>query len=401
MFFAKVKENHGDANVANGDLFFSLAVGRFVLSHTELLALWSKLKADEAAKESITLASGAQQLSASIQEVNSSIEEMAATHHELTDLSKINKSSLSEMDLLLSGVADGIGHVGNQLDEVCSRLSQISQIGEQVSNIADQTNLLALNAAIEAARAGDHGRGFAVVAQEVGKLAGNTKEAVINVKNLAGEMEHLSEAATTSSKNIRESFNSYTTHATSASKNVHESLDKVEDASRVLDGIAQIIQQISATAESFASSGEHLAEITAFGGACAENSDRVRKASLSVLDASLASLKEDTPVHILAGRLNDHAKLLNTISGNIGKGTKVVDHTECAFGRWYFGEGGKNHGHLPSWQAIDKPHRKVHQIGSSLVKYSLSDDAEKMAEASLELLSRFVALKEEISANID
>jgi len=179
-----------------------------VLSHTELLALWSKLKADEAARESSALASGAQQLSAAIQEVNASIEEMAAAHHELTDLSKVNKSSLAEMDLLLSGVADGIGNVGHQLDEVCSRLSQISQIGEQVSNIADQTNLLALNAAIEAARAGDHGRGFAVVAQEVGKLAGNTKEAVVNVKNLAGEMEHLSEAATSSSINIRESFDS-------------------------------------------------------------------------------------------------------------------------------------------------------------------------------------------------
>jgi len=164
----------------------------------------------------------------------------------------------------------------------------------------------------------------------------------------------------------------------------------------VLDGIAQIIQQISATAEGFASSGEHLAEITAFGGACAENSARVRKASLSVLDASLASLKEDTPVHTLAARLNDHAKLLTTISENIGRGTKVMDHTECAFGSWYFGEGGKKHGHLPSWQAMDKPHQKVHQLGSSLVKYSRSEDAEKMAEASLKLLSRFVALKEEI-----
>jgi len=164
----------------------------------------------------------------------------------------------------------------------------------------------------------------------------------------------------------------------------------------VLDGIAQIIQQISATAEGFASSGEHLAEITAFGGACAENCARGRKASLSVLDASLASLKEDTPVHTLAARLNDHAKLLTTISENIGRGTKVMDHTECAFGSWYFGEGGKKHGHLPSWQAMDKPHQKVHQLGSSLVKYSRSEDAEKMAEASLKLLSRFVALKEEI-----
>jgi len=397
VFFTRTKENREAGSLENGELFFSLAVGKFVLAHTELLALWSKLKADEAARESLSLATGAQELSAAIQEVNATIEEMAAAHHELTDLSRINKSSLADMDLLLSGVADGIGHVGDQLDEVCSRLSQISQIGEQVSNIADQTNLLALNAAIEAARAGDNGRGFAVVAQEVGKLAGNTKDAVITVKNLAGEMENLSVAATNSSKIIRESFHSYTNHVTTASINVHESLEKVEDASRALSGITQIIQQISSTARNFAQSGEHLVAITSFGGACAENSSRVHKASLLALDSSFALLKEDTPVHSLAARLYDHAGLLHTISESIGKDAKVMEHTECSFGRWYFGEGGHKYGHLPSWQAIDIPHRKVHEIGSSLVKHSRSDDAEKMAEASLELLSRFVALKEEIS----
>ena len=42
--------------------------------------------------------------------------------------------------------------------------------------------MLSLNASIEAARAGEHGKGFAVVASEVGKLVGETSDAVGNIQ---------------------------------------------------------------------------------------------------------------------------------------------------------------------------------------------------------------------------
>ncbi|MBF7083029.1 CZB domain-containing protein [Desulfallas sp. Bu1-1] len=395
------KKAGNQKNNSSGEFAFGFAVGRFIMAHTDLLALWSRIKADEAAGEAEELAVGAQQLSASIEEVNASIEETTAAHHELDKLSQANQTALAEMENLLKVVSDGITSVSKQLEEVGKRLNQVNQIGEQVANIADQTNLLALNATIEAARAGEHGRGFAVVAQEVGKLAGHTKEAVNTVKNLAQEMGQLSNVAVQSSKEMSNSFSGYADHVASAAKSIRESIEQVETASKSLDGIATAVQQITAAAENFAQTGQRLAEITSFGSACTANAAHISQVALPVLEDLFDNFTEDTIIHVLAARLFEHARLLDNIVKNAGSGQNVVTHTECNFGRWYFGEGAKHFGHLPSWKALDGPHRLVHSVGNDLMKESTPESAQRLAEVSLDLLRCFVELKRQVAGNVN
>lgn len=87
------------------------------------------------------------------------------------------ENSINQVSTTEQHLAQVIGNLQSQLDEVGRVISAIS-------NISRQTNLLALNAAIEAARAGEHGRGFAVVAEEVRALANNTTDATSQVATI-------------------------------------------------------------------------------------------------------------------------------------------------------------------------------------------------------------------------
>ncbi|MGN0326786.1 MAG: methyl-accepting chemotaxis protein [Lachnospiraceae bacterium] len=74
--------------------------------------------------------------------------------------------------------------------EESKKVSNISELTEEILSIAAQTNLLALNASIEAARAGEAGRGFSVVADEIRILADNSKETAQNIQIISSEVVH-------------------------------------------------------------------------------------------------------------------------------------------------------------------------------------------------------------------
>ena len=89
----------------------------------------------------------------------------------------LNKKNTGEI------VTDIIGKLQTTIQE-SKKVEKVSELTNDILNIADQTNLLALNASIEAARAGEAGRGFAVVASEIGKLSESSRDAAVNIQSI-------------------------------------------------------------------------------------------------------------------------------------------------------------------------------------------------------------------------
>ncbi len=100
-----------------------------------------------------TVASAAEQLSASIGEI----------------MQQVLHSSTAAQKAVVAGRG-----ARDSIEALSQQAQQIGEVTKAIADIAARTNLLALNATIEAARAGDAGKGFAVVASEVKQLATQT-----------------------------------------------------------------------------------------------------------------------------------------------------------------------------------------------------------------------------------
>jgi hypothetical protein len=247
--------------------------------------------------------------------------------------------SLQDLSKQLLTIKSDTEKTNTQISGLNEASKKIREFVSIIQAISEQTNLLALNAAIEAARAGEQGRGFAVVADEVRSLAQRTGEATHQIEDLVSEINSQSETAV---------------------KGVEETSEKTERMLENTDALINTVTRVLSLSSNM--------------------SDVISKASY---------------VSFISTVMLDHIDWKLAIYKRIEEDSHsnhsdVANHTSCRLGKWYFeGEGAQYFKHLPSYAALDAPHKQVHESGLSALnkiaqgeKDAAIDSLQKMETAS-------------------
>ncbi len=236
----------------------------------------SKLAASSADRSA-----GAQEQVASVAESMATVTEVARSAEQAADRAtsvadsvrqtdQVAQSGRSAVGVAVTAMARAKDQTHSIAENIVALAEQAKAIGEiitSVNDIAEQTNLLSLNASIEASRAGEHGKGFQVVAGEVKELAGQSKMATRQVREILGEIQKATSSAVLSTEDG--------THT------VENAVDVVSQAGDTINSLAETIANAANAASQIAAHAAQQATAMTQIKSAMEDIDKVAQSNAS------------------------------------------------------------------------------------------------------------------------
>ena len=276
-----------------------------VAQNAQNLTSSSKALADIAGhlSESASQTSGkAMTVSAASKQMNTTISSAADIMDEAANNLNIIASGAEEMTATISEIAsntekgrqiaeEAVGqtsHATTQIEDLGNAAVQIGKVVETITEISEQVNLLALNATIEAARAGEAGKGFAVVANEIKELAKQTAEASGEIKQQIEGIQNSTQGTVSEINSIAKVVGQVNELVATIAAAVEEQSVTTKDiagnVARASEGVGEVNTTIAEGAKAADSITTEIADVT-------QAADEMTNAS-SQVDASSRELSE-------------------------------------------------------------------------------------------------------------
>ncbi len=190
-------------------------------------------------------------MAASIEEVSGNAERSADVARHAVDVAHKGGDAVRRTIDGMNAIRENIQDTSKRIKRLGESSQEIGNIVELINDIAEQTNILALNASIQASMAGESGRGFAVVADEVQRLAERAGHATRQIEVLVRTIQTDTNEAVVS----MERTTTDVVGGALLAENAGAALGEIEDVS---NQIAQLVQNISASARQQAATSSHI-----------------------------------------------------------------------------------------------------------------------------------------------
>ncbi len=326
-------------------------------------------RASEEASELIgSLASAADELSASLREVSRNTSQTA----------HVVQGAVAHAERVRESMAN--------LEEAARSIADVSRL---IAEVARQTNLLALNATIEAARAGAAGKGFSVVANEVKELSKQTADATSRIDErvralLEGTAEatgSIAEAAAMVEEiglmtdSVAASVEEQTHVTAQMARSVVESADAASDVARSLSSLSGAVAATRTAAGRVGRVNNRLLEQ-------AENLDLGLQQYFQPAQHRAPGSSDGTPPRTTPERLkaaiSAHGSwkvrllaVVATASSDIDPAVAARDD-QCVFGKWIHVESGPEVRQNPRYAVVRDLHARFHQMAGRIIFDSTS-----------------------------
>ncbi|MBF0097443.1 MAG: nitrate- and nitrite sensing domain-containing protein [Magnetococcales bacterium] len=315
--------------------------------------------------------------------------------------------------------AASAGDAGKGFAVVANEVKELArQTGEATRTISEFIN----NIQIKSSEASDASKasmvGILEIEQANRMIAGNVDEQSGSINQISQAMERVKDAG----RDVGRSMAELSVATREVAQSVGQAVREVEqitylsagaaDSARYLAERTQEVQQLALTSErsaekvvvSDARIKDLVLQFSFIEGGIQHTSRLIDTASVPGrnLAESVRSLtigEEPFSVQAVKGaHLKWLGSLENVIRGREGlTPEQVKSGRECDFGKWYYSEGERRFGTLPTFQALGRVHLQVHETARQLVELVQRGEVQQASNG----MNRFNAIKDEMFQHLD